>query len=266
MDSSALRARPAASAQNGYFAMTLDLIGAGFGRTGTMSTHAALNRLGFPCYHMTEIVLNHANRRRHLRFWQRVADSPPGTRHDWDAIFADYRATLDFPAVSVWKDLLAAYPDAKVLLTLHPNGAEGWYESAIATIYYSESMWQWRVIETLFPFGRRFGPMQRELIWHRSLADTMPDKARVMARYEAHVAEVIDTVPEDRLLVYCVTDGWEPLCRFLDVPMPNEPFPNINDRCEFQWVRRAVAMGAYALLATCGLAAGAAAYGLSLML
>ncbi|MDF0603447.1 sulfotransferase family protein [Psychromarinibacter sp. C21-152] len=245
--------------------MTLEVIGAGFGRTGTMSTREALNKLGYPCYHMTEVVLNPANR-RHLRFWQQVAHSPEGAQHDWETVFGTYRAALDFPAVTVWKELLAAYPDAKVLLTLHPHGGPGWYDSAISTIWYTESMWQWKVIETLFPFGRRFGPMQRELIWNRSLRGTMPDRDRAIARYDAHVAEVIETVPPERLLVFRVTDGWEPLCRFLDEPMPNEPFPCINDRREFCWVNRAVAAGAYALLAACGLLAAGAVWGLTLLL
>lgn len=96
--------------------MTLELIGAGFGRTGTWSTFTALNRLGFPSYHMQEVIINKANK-GHLDFWRKVANSPPGSQHDWSRVFANYRATVDNPGCCVWRELMAAYPNAKVLLT-----------------------------------------------------------------------------------------------------------------------------------------------------
>lgn len=123
--------------------MTLTLIGAGFGRTGTWSTFAALNRLGLPCYHMQEVILNKANK-GHLDFWRKVANSPPGTQQDWSRVFGNYKATVDNPGCCVWRELMAAYPDAKVLLTLHPRGAEAWYESTIDTIYFTENVWQFK--------------------------------------------------------------------------------------------------------------------------
>jgi hypothetical protein len=158
-------------------AMTLKVIGAGFGRTGTWSTKAALNELGLPCYHMSEIILNKENK-SHLNFWRKVANSPPGATQDWQQVFAKYQATVDNPGCCVWRELLAAYPGAKVLLTLHPRGAEAWYESTIDTIYFTENMWQFKVLEWLTPFGRKFGDMSRKLIWERSLQGTMSDKAK----------------------------------------------------------------------------------------
>ena len=131
--------------------MPLKLIGAGFGRTGTLSTKEALNRLGLPCYHASELLLNKANA-RHLDFWRDVARTPPGTQHDWEQVFAKYTAAVDNPACCVWRELLVAYPDAKVLLTVHPNGAEAWYDSVMKTIYlHSHSMWQARVLQVLTP-------------------------------------------------------------------------------------------------------------------
>src|SRR3546814_20452256 len=114
--------------------MYLKVIGAGFGRTGTLSVCTALNQLGFPCYHMFEVLENKHNK-SHLDFWRKVANQKPGTQFDWQQVFARYSATVDNPACCVWRELLVAYPAAKVLLTVPPRGAEAWYESTIDTIY-----------------------------------------------------------------------------------------------------------------------------------
>jgi hypothetical protein len=227
--------------------MGLEIIGAGFGRTGTSSTFAALQRLGFPCYHMQEVLFNKANR-GHLEFWRRVANSPPGTPHDWNRVFARYTATVDNPACCVWRELLTEYPHAKVLLTLHPRGAEAWYDSTIDTIYFTEVLWQFKVLEWLTPFGRKFGDMSRKLVWGRALKGVMNDKAKAVARYNAYIDEVKALVPADQLLVFQVSDGWAPLCRFLGVPEPQEPFPNLNDREQIKQSIRGLIRGCYVTL------------------
>ncbi len=236
--------------------MTLKVIGAGFGRTGTWSTKAALDELGLPCYHMTEVIQNKDNK-SHLDFWRNVANSPPGTQQDWEPIFAKYAATVDNPGCCVWSELIAAYPDAKVLLTLHPRGAEAWYESTIDTIYFTENVWQFKVLELLTPFGRKFGDMSRKLIWGRTLNGVMGDKAKAVARYNAYVGEVKAAVPPDKLLIFKVTDGWEPLCAFLGVAKPNRDFPNLNDRASIKKVIAGITNGAYVIMA--GIAAAAVA-------
>lgn len=227
--------------------MALKVIGAGFGRTGTWSTFAALNQLGFPCYHMHEVLMNKDNK-SHLGFWRKVANTPPGTQHDWDQALARYTATVDNPTCCVWRELLAANPEAKVLLTLHPRGAEAWYESTIDTIYFTENVWQFRVLYWLTPFGRTFGDMTHKLIWNRTLKGVMHDKPRAIARYEAYIEEVKADVPPEQLLVFSATDGWGPLCRFLDVPEPTEPFPNLNDRAAIKKVIGDITKGAYITL------------------
>jgi len=179
--------------------MALAVIGAGFGRTGTWSTFAALNRLGFPCYHMQEVILNKANT-GHLEFWRRVANSPPGSAHDWNRVFANYTATVDNPGCCVWRELMAAYPDAKVLLTLHPRGADAWYDSTIDTIYFTETLWQFKVLEWLTPFGRKLGELSHKLLWGRTLSGVMGDRAKAVARYNAYIEEVKAAVAPDRLL------------------------------------------------------------------
>lgn len=227
--------------------MTLQVIGAGFGRTGTWSTKAALDMLGFRCYHMTEVILNKDNK-SHLAFWRKVANSPEGAQQDWSQVFSKYKATVDNPGCCVWRELVAAHPDAKVLLTLHPRGAEAWYESTIDTIYFTEVMWQFKVLEWLTPFGRQFGDMSHKLIWLRSLKGTMSDKAKAIARYSAHIDEVKASVPPDKLLVFAVDQGWKPLCDFLGAPIPGAEFPNLNDRASIKKTINDVIKGMYITL------------------
>ena len=240
--------------------MALELIGAGFGRTGTMSTYTALRELGLPCYHMVE-VLNHKANGHHLDFWCRVADSAPGTAQPWEDVFKNYRAALDNPACCVWRELMIAYPNAKVLLTLHPKGAEAWYESTMETIYFTETLWQFKVLEWFTPFGRKFGAMSRQLIWQRSHRGTMTDRAAAIAHYQRHIEDVTAAVPPERLLVYSADQGWEPLCALLGVPVPETPFPNVNDRPTIQRAIRGMTRGAYGILLALGAMAGAAGYG-----
>lgn len=227
--------------------MALTVIGAGFGRTGTFSTYAALNQLGFPCYHMFEVLDNPANK-SHLDFWRKVANSAPGVQQNWDEALAGYTATVDNPTTPVWKELAVAYPDAKVLLTLHPKGADAWYDSTIETIYFTENMWQFKVLEMFTPFGRKFGDMCHKLIWQRSHQNTMPDRARAIVHYKQHIEDVRAHVPADRLLVFSVDQGWEPLCKFLGVPVPDTPFPNVNDRDAIKKVIANINKGAYVIL------------------
>jgi len=239
--------------------MALKIIGAGFGRTGTLSTFTALNELGFPCYHMLEVLKNEDNK-SHLDFWRKVANSKPGEQHDWDQVFSRYTATVDNPACCVWKELLAAYPDAKVVLTLHPKGAEAWYESTFDSIYFTEKMWQFKVLELFTPFGRKFGEMSRKLIWQRSHKGSMPDRDKAVEHYHQHIEDVKATVPPEQLLIFSADQGWEPLCEFLDVPVPDTKFPNVNDRSEIKKTIREITRGAYVILGIALAAFSGAAY------
>ena len=228
--------------------MPLEIIGAGFGRTGTLSLQHALSALGYPCYHMFEVISNRANK-DHLKFWRAVGNAPSGTQQDWERVFAKYRAAVDFPAASVWRELIAAYPDAKVILSLHPKGPAAWYESTWETIHTPQRMWQADVLELTTPFGRNMQDMTRKLIWQRSLKNTMDDRERAIARYQEHAEEVKAAVPPERLLVFSVDQGWEPLCRFLGVPVPATPFPNVNDRNEIKKQIALLTRGAYVIVA-----------------
>jgi len=203
--------------------MAIEIIGAGLGRTGTMSLRSALVQLGYPCYHMMDLMFDPA-RKGDVDFWLEVADDPDRPDRDWNRVFSGLRATVDFPACAAWRGLAAAYPDAKVILTRHPRGAEAWYDSNRATIYSGTGF------ESRSEFGAKFNAMMDSLVWGRLLDDSMDDRARAIERYNAHLEEVRAGIPADRLLDFSVDQGWEPLCDFLGVPVPETPFPQVNER------------------------------------
>lgn len=219
----------------------LKIIGAGFGRTGTLSLKAALEEIGFnPCYHMTEVF----NKPEHFALWEAAADGKP---MNWDKVFTGYQATVDWPACTFYKELMQTYPDAKVLLTVrNPNT---WYESVKSTIYQTRRISQsplaslfFFVLKSLNPSIRGIASMTKKLIWDGTFHDKFEDKDYAISIYKQHIEEVKKYVPPEKLLVYEVKEGWEPLCAFLGVNVPKDkPFPHLNDRANFAgnriWLR-----------------------------
>lgn len=199
--------------------MALAVIGAGVGRTGTLSLKLALERLGLgPCYHMKEVFENLAAA---VPLWDRAANGEPV----WDAIFEGYRSAVDFPASAFYRELAEHYPSAKVILT--KRDADRWYKSFEETISHPLS-------EPMPPKLADWGKMVRNTIVDRVFDGNTRDRAHVIACYERHNAEVKRSIPPDRLLVYEVSEGWSPLCRFLGAPIPDEPFPKVNTTDEFK--------------------------------
>jgi hypothetical protein len=201
--------------------VTLQIIGAGFGRTGTSSLKVALEELGFaPCYHMLEV----ATHPEHSALWL-AADR--GERIDWEEIFAPYAAAVDWPACVFWRELLVEYPDARVILTVREPAT--WYASFRDTILAR--------LESLPPIEspaiRALYEVSQHIILQRTFRGAAGDEQRAMAALAAHNTEVIASVEPQRLLIYDVADGWEPLCRFLGVPVPAGDFPHLNARAEF---------------------------------
>jgi hypothetical protein len=198
--------------------MALQLIGAGLGRTGTLSLKAALERIGYgPCYHMIEVLTAPAR----ASHWLEPA---PSASHDWEAIFRGYRATVDWPAAAFWRELAERHPGAKVVLTV--RDAERWHESVMNTIY--PVMRQGPPAQAP-ELVHRFHRMVVGLILERTFDGRLHDRAHAKRVFEQHNQAVVDTIPAERLLVYRAGDGWEPLCRFLGVPVPDEDFPHLND-------------------------------------
>lgn len=194
----------------------LRVVGAGLGRTGTLSLKGALEKLlGKPCYHMMEVFAHP----EHAPLWLAAAR---GQMPDWQQLFAGYAAAVDWPASAFWPELAAAFPDAIVLLSTR-DSSETWWNSAHETIFGAidqapAGVWSDMVHEM---FRSRFTP-------------NVHDRAASIAAYERHNAEVRAKVPKRRLVEYRPGDGWEPLCKALGVPVPSDPYPHTNTREEWK--------------------------------
>ena len=193
--------------------MTLKVIGAGVGRTGTLSLKMALEQLlGGRCYHMFEVF----PRPQDIPVWHAAA---AGRMPDWPAFFEDYTAAVDWPTSAFWPELHDAFPDAKIILSV--RDPQSWWQSASNTIFpvtaAQDNDWR-RMIDAVFE--------------HRFVT-ALDDKKACIAGYEAHNARVRANVPATHLLEWRPEDGWEPICTALDVPIPNEPFPRTNSTAEF---------------------------------
>lgn len=198
--------------------MALEIIGAGFGRTGTYSLKAALERLGFgPCHHMSEVIDDPDQ----IRLWSEVADG----RADFARIFAGYRSAVDFPVAAFWQDVLAANPGAKVILS--DRDPEDWYGS------FSQTILPLILDRSSWPEDRRawFAMIEKVIIGQARGGRT--DREAILAAYRANAAKARALAEQGGALVFHAGDGWEPLCRFLGVEVPDEPYPKTNARAEF---------------------------------
>jgi hypothetical protein len=195
--------------------MTLKVIGSGLGRTGTLSLKGALEQLGFgPCHHMAEVFANPES----VPWWIEAARG----HADWDKIFANYASAVDYPGAAFWRELVAKYPDAKVLHSV--RDPDKWFESTQATIFAPGS-----------PAVAGEGPMAEFFsAISRTFGGDMHDRAYMTDYFRRHTEAVKAAIPADKLLVYEVGQGWGPLCAFLGVPVPDKPFPQVNSREEFQ--------------------------------
>lgn len=195
--------------------MGLQIIGAGWGRTGTDSLRKALIHLGFgPCHHMYELV-DHADQ---AATWRTAFETG---RFDFDALFAGYTAQVDWPGAHFWRETAALYPKARVILSV--RDPRSWYRSMQATILAfleQESYDRPQSHDTAY-------------ITRQILRDICASEASAVAAFSAHTAEVIATISPERLLVYELGSGWEPLCDFLGKPMPDTPYPTGNTADEF---------------------------------
>jgi hypothetical protein len=202
--------------------MTLSVIGAGFGRTGTLSMKSALEQLGFGrCYHMMEVFGNPG----HAALWSDAADGKPV---DWAALFEGYGATVDWPSTLFWKELADHYPEAKIVLSV--RDPEGWYTSVRNTIYQAMTA----PTENLpAPVAEQMA-MARKIVLERSFDGRFDDRAHALEVFQRHTEAVQCAIPPERLLVYPVGAGWEPLCTFLDRPIPDTEYPRSNSTEEFQ--------------------------------
>jgi Sulfotransferase domain len=236
------------------------VVGAGFGRTGTTSLKAALEKLGFgPGYSLSEVFRNP----EHVGFWE-AAGCPAGEEVDWEGFLAGYGMAVDWPACSFYEELMEAFPEAPVILTIRDPAP--WYESTRSTIYELRRLTTGPLpVRAAFALAGLFVPgvtgtvrLADRLVWEDTFDGRFEDRDYAMEVFERHNEAVRRRVPPERLLVFDVREGWTPLCDFLGVEAPDEPFPRLNEAREMR--RRllglvALSAGAPALAVLTGVAA-----------
>ena len=210
------------------------VIGAGLPRTATMTQKIALELLGLgPCYHMRDMF---ENLPAHLPLWEAARDG----NADWERIFDGFQSEVDWPGSYFWRELTEAYPDAKVLLSV--RDAEGWERSmrdTVCSIYFGDSVMHHmsRARYHVDPLWRGWYDLMVSMNWSSdkgAFAGSYAERQQLMDAMERWNEEVRTTVPSDKLLEWHPKDGWEPLCEFLEVDVPDEPVPNVNDTEAFR--------------------------------
>ncbi len=209
----------------------MKLIGAGMPRTGTLTQKMALEMLGLgPCYHMVDVLADLDQ----APLWETAAKGDM----DWPAIFSGYESTVDWPGGYFYRELADYYPDAKVLLSVRDPAS---WESSVR-----QTLWSVRNGESLIrllssaqgqvnPQWAGFLKMIDALLWQGegTFAAGHAEPQQLIDAMLAHNETVKRDIPAERLLVWNVSEGWEPLCEFLELPVPDVPLPHINDRTEF---------------------------------
>lgn len=199
----------------------LKIINTGLGRTGTTSLKVALEQLGFgPGYHMFDIVGDEER----LKQWEAIvcdAQAP-----DWEAVFDGYTSAVDGPCAIYYRQIMAAFPEAKIILTTRDE--ERWHQSTYDTLY------RFALKNSTSPplahsMQSRLYRVTSTMIWNGLFGGQFSDREHAIETFRKHNQEVIDNVDPDNLLVYDVKQGWEPLCTFLGVDVPTEEFPHVND-------------------------------------
>jgi hypothetical protein len=197
--------------------MSLKVVGAGVGRTGTHSLKIALEQLlGGPCHHMIEIMGDPGQ----ARGWINAIE---GGTVDWSVMLAGYVSLVDWPGCSFWPELSAANPDALVLLSV--RDPESWYRSASNTIFQSFD----KVPPELQPWMDSV-----RVLLHDRFSDRFDDATAMMGAYERHNSSVRRAIPSARLLEWTPGDGWDPICDRLGLEVPSNPFPVTNTTDEFR--------------------------------
>jgi sulfotransferase family protein len=210
------------------------VIGAGLPRTATTTQMFALEQLGVgPCYHMRDLL---ADLETGLPLWEGAAAGRPR----WDRIFGNACSTVDWPSARYYRELMEHYPDAKILLSV--RDAEDWVRSMRQTVwgvFHGESVLHHLsdARARLDPLWRRYTALMRHMTWEEQtgvLAGETTSDAGLAAVMERWNQSVRDAVPAERLLVWNPREGWDPLCDFLEVDVPAEPLPCLNDTMSFR--------------------------------
>lgn len=206
----------------------MQVIGAGFGRTGTMSLKAALEQLGFgPSFHMIDLVRDPGP----LPYWRAAA---AGEAVDWNEALGGWESTVDWPGCTFWEQMADTWPDAPILLSV--RDPEAWYRSCLNSIHAAKEMALRGELEggSENPPDAEVLQMINDLIWNGTFNGRFLEKDYALEVFHNHNEDVKRKVPADHLLVYEISQGWEPLCEFLGVAVPDTPMPHLNDTTSFR--------------------------------
>jgi hypothetical protein len=199
--------------------VTLRVVGAGIGRTGTMSLKLALEKLlGGPCYHMLEVF----PRPDHVGIWHGAIR---GEDIDWESLFDGFVASVDWPSGAFWREQAEAFPEAVILLSTRES-ADAWLRSCDRTIF---EMFRHGPQEGMGKWYAMVGDLLRER-FSKNVLD--PEEAK--GAYERWNADVRANADPSRLVDWQPGDGWGPICEALGVAVPDEPFPHTNTTEEFR--------------------------------
>ncbi len=213
------------------------VIGAGFGRTGTTSLKAALEDLGFgPAYTLGEVFRNP----EHVRIWEAARRGRAEEEVDWEGFLGGYGVGVDWPVCSFYEELMEAFPEASVILTVRDS--EPWYRSMRSTIYELRRLTHGPLpLRAAFRLAEPFVPgvagtvwLADHLVWEDTFDGRFEDRAYAMEVFERRNEEARHRVPPQRLLVFDAREGWAPLCDFLGVETPDKPFPRLNEAREMR--------------------------------
>ena len=212
----------------------IEVIGAGLPRTATTTQMVAFEQLGLaPCYHMRDLL---GDLEGGLPLWEAVAAGKP----DWKRIFGEARSTCDWPSARYYAELIEFYPDAKVVLSVREGAS--WVRSMRETVwglFWADSVMRHASYArtVVDPLWKRYIALMTGMNWDEKTGvmagDHFSDEGLIglMERWNEGVRQ---TVPAERLLEWYPTDGWEPLCEFLEVDVPEGPVPNLNDTAAFK--------------------------------
>ncbi|MEP6647337.1 MAG: sulfotransferase family protein [Saprospiraceae bacterium] len=212
--------------------MSIQVFGTGQGRTGTTSLKQALEHLGYgKCYHMFELL----NNPEQVIYFEKAER---GEEVDWDNLFKGYHSACDFPVIRYYQDILKRYPDARVIHTIRDQ--ESWFKSASNTIFWVTQPSPMRIFKMMIrlPFSPTLRKRLRVLKFNgmmirKVFGEDLKNKEKIIDVFNKYNDEILRNIPKEKMLIYDVKDGWEPLCRFLGVPVPKIPFPKSNTTDEF---------------------------------
>ncbi|KAJ8662430.1 hypothetical protein O0I10_002124 [Lichtheimia ornata] len=206
----------------------LKVIGAGYGRTGTLSMKVALSMLGYNCLHLLDFATAELHPEKFLDAYLH-----PEKPVDWDDLYDGFDAAVDWPTISFVERLIHAYPDAKVILTA--RDVDSWYNSFKNTVH-KLSVELGNRYDDLPEHTQRWVRMAHACQLDGAAVDPkrFNDEEAIKAKYNAHVEWVKKNVPSERLFIMELGEGWDRLCKFLNVPVPSVPYPSANSAKDFE--------------------------------